>query len=424
MAKTMYDAVVVGGGASGMLAAIFAARAGSNVLILEQKDVLCKKIHATGNGKCNFTNKNWKEEYFRSDAGALAIARAGGFPFADTLSFFHEIGIFPREKNGYYYPASEQAASVANALILEAKRLGVHSRTGVCVTGIQKTKNGNFLIFGGEESFTAKSVVLAAGGCASPVHGSDGSGYALARTLGHTVLSPLPAIVSLKAEGSFFKTLAGVRLQGSIRLHVKGFPEKKDTIYEECGELLFAAYGISGIPVMQVSRYATAALAKGQEVTAELNLFPMLSKEELTAEIEKRFSRMLKNSAEEALCGLCNHKLNYVVLKQCGIPPEGFCAGLGRKHAKTVAEKLTSFCVKITGSTGFENAQACAGGVPLTELSSCGESLFVPGLFLTGELCDVDGACGGYNLQWAWSSGAQAGKEIGGRYASNTTTKD
>lgn len=417
MAKNGYDAIVIGGGASGMLAAIFAARAGSSVLILDQKDTLCKKIHATGNGKCNFTNKNWQEEFFRSSTPELANHRVRLFSLEETLSFFREIGIFPKERNGYYYPASEQAASVADALCREAKRLGIHNRTGVRVTGIKQNAQKCFTVFTAAETYSASAVVLATGGMASPAHGSDGSGYEFAKAFGHTVLTPLPAIVQLKAEGGFFKTLAGVRLEGRIRLCIDKH------CYEEQGELLFAAYGLSGIPVMQLSRYAAYALSEKKRLIAELDLFPGLEETELAKELSVRFKRMKNDSAEEAMVGLCNHKLNYILLKECGIDPLTSCSRLKQGTAELLAAKIKNFAVRITDTNGFSNAQACAGGIPLTELTDSCESKRIPGLFFTGELCDVDGTCGGYNLQWAWSSGALAGKEIGGRYASHITAK-
>lgn len=417
MTKEGYDLVVIGGGASGMMAAITAAKAGCAVLVLEQKDKLCKKIYATGNGKCNFTNRNWQASYFRGSNPSLAEPVLRSFDLKDTLRFFKEIGIFPKERNGYFYPNSEQAASVAEALVREAARLSVTCLTERKVTGTKQTKDGMFFAEAGTERFLGKSLLLATGGQASPAHGSDGSGYPMAKSFGHTVLTPLPAIVQLKAEGSFFKTLAGVRTEGVIRLHIG------NECYTETGELLFAAYGISGIPVMQVSRYASVALAKKQKVTAELDLFPAATEEELTKELAGRFARMSGNTAEEAMGGLCNHKLNFVVLKECGISPTVPAGKLRVPDAVKLATKLKHFMVRITDTNGFEQAQACVGGVPLTELTEHMESKLVPGLFFTGELTDIDGTCGGYNLQWAWSSGAVAGREIGGRYASNTAIK-
>lgn len=417
MIKEVFDAVVVGGGASGMTAAIFAARAGCRVLVLEQKEKLCKKIYATGNGKCNFTNKDWQASYFRGSNSSLAEPVLRSFGLSDTLSFFREIGIYPKERNGYYYPNSEQAASVADALRREAERLFVQCRTETRVSRMQKTKDGVFLIEADGERFFGKSVVLATGGKASPVHGSDGSGYLLAKELGHTVIKPLPAIVQLKAEGSFFKTLAGVRAEGIVRLHME------NGCYTEKGEILFAVYGISGIPVMQLSRYASAALAEKKKVRAELDLFPAADEAELTKELITRFCRMPDNTVEEAMNGLCHHKINYVILTLCGISPVQPAGMLTGQDAAQIAERLKHFTVKVTGTNGFEQAQACAGGVPLTELTGQMESRLLEGLFFTGELTDIDGTCGGYNLQWAWSSGAVAGREIGGRYASHSTGK-
>lgn len=417
MKNKVYDAIVIGGGASGLTAAIFAARSGCDVLVLEQKDKLCKKIYATGNGKCNFTNKDWQPAYFRGEDSSLAEPVLRGFSLTDTLIFFKQIGVYPKERNGYYYPNSEQAASVAENLVREAKRLGVECLTGVKVSQVNKGNDGCFFVETDRGNYRAKSTVLATGGKASPVHGSDGSGYPLAKSFGHRIISPLPAIVQLKAEGKFFKTLAGVRSDGRVTLHIGG------KTYTEEGELLFAAYGLSGIPVMQVSRYASVALAGKNPVTAELDLFPVLAEAELAEEIARRFRMMKDNTAEEALAGLCNHKLNYVILQLCGLEPTKKAVSYGKKEATALAEKFKRFTVKIIDTNGFDQAQACTGGVPLTELTEHMESKLVPGLFVTGELADIDGTCGGYNLQWAWSSGAAAGKKIGGRYASDSTIK-
>lgn len=416
MKQEVFDTIVVGGGASGMTAAIFAARAGCSVLVLEQKEKLCKKIYATGNGKCNFTNKDWQASYFRGTDSSLAEPVLRSFSLEDTLTFFREIGIYPKERNGYFYPNSEQAASVAESLCREAKRWSVQCFTEVRVNAVRKDRDGLFVAETDGMEYRGKSLVLATGGKASPAHGSDGSGYSFAKSFGHTVLTPLPAIVQLKAEGNFFKTLAGVRTEGSICLHIG-----KER-YREEGELLFAAYGISGIPVMQVSRYASVALAENKAVTAELDLFPALSETELTDELIRRFCRMKDSTVEEAMGGLCNHKLNYVILLLCELSPTKPAGTLTALSAARIADKLKHFTIKITGTNGFEQAQACAGGVLLTELTENMESKRVPGLFVTGELTDIDGTCGGYNLQWAWSSGAAAGKEIGGRYASHSTT--
>lgn len=417
MTKDVFDAIIVGGGASGMVCAIFAARAGCRVLVLEQKEKLCKKIYATGNGKCNFTNRDWKASYYRGEDSSLAEPVLRSFDLEKTLEFFREIGIFPKEKNGYFYPASEQAASVAEALVREAKRYNVCILTEKKVNGARKNRDGVFEVETNGQRYYGKNFVLATGGKASPAHGSDGSGYPIAKGFGHSIIKPLPAIVQLKAREGFLKTLSGVRLEGSVCLHIE------EACYEEKGELMFTAYGISGIPVMQVSRYAAKALDEKKKVRAVLDLFPAETEEGLQEELCRRFIRMKHNTAEEAMAGLCNHKLNYVLLKECAVDPLAPAGSLGKKETGRLAGKIKRFELEISDTNGFENAQACLGGVPLRQLTCSMESKLVSGLFFTGELTDIDGTCGGYNLQWAWSSGAAAGTCIGGRYASDTTVK-
>lgn len=423
MAKEIFDAIIVGGGASGLMTAITAAKNGCRVLILEQKSECGKKINATGNGKCNFTNRDWKKAYFRGNQPELAMQVLAKFPLEETLSFFHAIGIFPKERNGYFYPQSEQASSVSKALIAAAKRYGCNILCDKRVTKVSKTLSGIFQVFCDKEIFNAKCVVLSAGGMASPCHGSDGSGFVLAKELGHHLAAPVPAIVQLKAEGAFFKTLSGVRTEGKVTLRISSKQKEFGESYEEQGELLFAAYGISGIPVMQVSRYASVALSEGKKVEAELDFMMNFSETQLEDELKDRFSHLSGQTTEDALMGLCNSKLNYVICNLAKVNPTKDSSLVSQEEIQRLLKLYKHFTIRITDTNGFENAQACAGGVLLSELSSDLESKFVPGLYFTGEITDVDGTCGGYNLQWAWSSGFTVGKNIGERYASNSTAK-
>lgn len=413
MDRECWDVIIIGGGASGITASVFAARKGCKVLVLEQKEIPCKKINATGNGKCNFTNRVWKKADFRGNHPELAFAVLERFPLENTLSFFREIGIYPKERNGYFYPNSEQASSVSRALLKEAERFGVNLLVNHKVTDLKKNASGTYLVSCGKEQFLSKSVVLATGGKASPVHGSDGSGYPFAKTFGLRLAPVLPAIVQLQGEGYYFEALAGVRTDGKITLHVE------DEQYSESGELLFASYGISGIPVMQVSRYASAGLYEGKNVNAELDLFPGLSEQDLLTEISQRMQRFSLEGAANALNGLCNTKLAAVLLSRVGISKKESAGNITNEIQKELVYTMKHFCFKITATNGFENAQACAGGVLLSELNSNLESEKNPGLFVIGELADVDGNCGGYNLQWAWSSGAVVGKELADRYGTD-----
>ena len=405
----MFDIIIVGGGAAGMMAAITAARNGASVCILERKERLGKKILATGNGKCNYTNQLQHISCYRGSEETFIKAVLTQFPMEETVAFFKEIGIYPKERNGYFYPHSEQAASVADALEAECKMLGVQIYLEQYVTAIKQEKRIFCVSAKNKEQelkqYKAYKLILAAGGMAAKVHGSDGSGYTLAKQLGHSLVKPLPAIVQLKAQGSFFKTLAGVRTEGHISLWID---EKKVT--EEFGELMFTAYGLSGIPVMQVSRFAAEGLANKKTVIAKLDLFPELQKQALYDEILRRFERAKgKHTYEQALVGLLNHKLNYILLKEAGFEPTQTPSGKLKEATERFVKQVKQFTVPISDTNGFDNAQACAGGVSTKELTSQMESKLVPGLYIVGELADVDGTCGGYNLQWAWSSGYVAG---------------
>lgn len=404
----MFDIIIVGGGAAGMMAAITAARNGASVCILERKERLGKKILATGNGKCNYTNRMQHSSCYRGSEEAFIKAVLAQFPMEETVAFFKEIGIYPKERNGYFYPHSEQAASVADALEAECHRLGVKIYLEQYVTTVKKEKTIFCVTTKSEEQGTkhkSYKLILAAGGMAAKVHGSDGSGYTLAKAFGHSLIKPLPAIVQLKAQGNFFKTLAGVRTEGHISLFVD---EKKVT--EEYGELMFTAYGLSGIPVMQVSRFAAEGLSKKKTVTAKLDLFPELPEDALYAEIVRRFKRAKgQHPYEQALIGLLNHKLNYILLKEAGLEPTQTPNDNLEQAAERFIKQVKQFTVIISDTNGFDNAQACAGGVSTKELTVQMESKLVSGLYIVGELADVDGTCGGYNLQWAWSSGYVAG---------------
>lgn len=400
----MVNVIVIGGGASGLMAAIWAARNNCKVTILEQKDRLGKKILATGNGKCNYTNYYQDISCYRGQNAQDAMRVLGQFDVHQTVAFFEELGIYPKERNGYVYPNSGQAASILDVLLLEAKRLGVKMVSNSKVTAVEKRK-GEFLIRTEEQQLKAEHIILTTGGCASAKLGSDGSGYVLAKSFGHTITKPLPALVQLKSNAKYLKTISGVRLDAEVTL----FADSKKVAMEK-GEILFANYGISGIPVMQISRYASVALDKKAQVELSIDFLPELSHTELMKQFELRLANGKNRTTEELFIGLFNHKLTYVLLKEAGIDPEVPSGQVKKELWKKLATLVKNFKMKITDTNGFDNAQTCTGGVPLTEVNlDSMESKKVPGLYFAGELLDVDGTCGGYNLQWAWSSGYVAG---------------
>ncbi len=395
---------IVGGGASGLFAAICAARRNKKVTILEHKDKPGKKILATGNGKCNYTNLVQKKEFYRSSNPAFAGEVIRAFDVNATVDFFKEIGIYPMDRNGYLYPNSGQAASVLEVLLLEAERTGV---TIECNAHVQKIDK-NLSIYTADRKYQAEGIILAAGGKAAPAHGSDGSGLSIARELGHNILTPLPALVQLKSGEKYFKTLSGVRTEAEVRL----FIDKQMKAFEK-GEVLLAEYGLSGIPVMQISRYAAEALGRGSKVTAVLDFLPFLTKEELKEMLYYRLQRNVKETLEEAFLGLLNKKLAYVAIKESKLDPYYRMKDLKDSQLTQLVNQLKEWKVPITDTHSFEHAQVMAGGIDTKEIDPVSmESKLIKGLYFAGEIVDVDGTCGGYNLQWAWSSGHAAGTHI------------
>lgn len=397
-----------------MTAAIAAARQGASVTILEKKEMPGKKILSTGNGRCNLTNMDMKAAYFRGgDPGTVKKVLAS-FGAEDTLRFFAGLGLLTKTRGTLVYPSNDQAASVREALAMELRRLHVDVRTGFAVCAAEQ-KEGRFHVTAkgpeGDVRLTGDALILAAGGMAAPALGSDGSGYRLAGSFGHRIIRPLPALVQLRSVESFLKKTAGVRTDGTVRLYADGRLAAQDT-----GEIQFTDYGLSGIPVFQVSRFASAALAEGRKVQAVLDLLPGLQPEELSALFEARRQTFAGNTAEEFLHGIFHRKLAPVLLTQSRIRWKDKVADIAPGAMQKLARVCKALELEITGVNRFDQAQVCAGGVDLTEVvPDTMESALVRGLYLTGELLDADGLCGGYNLQWAWATGYLAGRAAGQR---------
>ncbi len=407
-----YDVIIVGAGASGLMAAITAARQGSSVLVIERKEKPGKKILATGNGKCNFTNRFQSTECYRSDDSAFVNKVLSCFDVTKTLEFFEELGIYPKEREGYYYPNSEQAASVVQVLVAESLMLGVQYRYLEAVVEIGAPQF-TVVTESAEDKklhkYEGTKLILATGGCASPQLGSDGSGFGLVRSLGHSVIKPLPALVQLKSPNKCCKTVSGVRCSASVI----AFDQEKQLAMEE-GEILFTDYGISGIPILQLSRYVAKSLDKGKKCWLSLDFIKEKSEAEVFDMLHKRFMQNKQRTLEEMLVGLFNHKLNYILIKAADLDPVMPSFRMTDREIKQLVQQMKGFRLQINQTNSFENAQVCCGGVNTKEIKpDTMESKLVKRLYLTGELVDVDGTCGGYNLQWAWSSGYLAGRSAG-----------
>jgi predicted Rossmann fold flavoprotein len=252
-------------------------------------------------------------------------------------------------------------------------------------------------------------LILAAGGCAAPKLGSDGSGYALAKAFGHTLIKPLPALVQLKSSDKFCKTLSGVRTIAKVAAY-----GQDNLLDEEEGEIIFTDYGISGIPIMQLSRFAAKALDQKKKVHLLIDYLPGICFEDINSILKQRIKRFPSKTVEEMMVGLFNHKLSYILIKEAKLDPVSLAKAITPQQLLNLSKQIKEFRMMITDTNSFENAQVCAGGIATREVDETTmESKLVRNLYLAGELLDVDGTCGGYNLQWAWSSGYLAGASAG-----------
>lgn len=409
----MRHVAVIGGGAAGMMAAITAAREGVKVTILEHKDRIGKKILSTGNGRCNFTNTYQTPACYRSDNRDFAWNIIQKFNVEKTISFFKELGIYPKDRNGYLYPYSDQAAAILEVLQIEIAKLNICVMTEINVLDIQPVKRG-IRVTTDKKTITVDSVILACGSKAAPVTGSDGSGYQLAKLLGHRIVPVLPALVQLRCAEKFYKSISGVRVQGTVEIYADDISLASDT-----GEIQLTNYGISGIPVFQVSRYVAKAIYQKQSVTAVLNFMPDMNKDEFLSFLQERITLCPHKTLDEFFTGIFPKKLCELWIRLSRLPKEMRVSDLSGEQLEKLVLLIQHLRTHITETNAFEQAQICCGGVDTTEINpDTLESNYVQGIYFAGELLDVDGICGGYNLQWAWSSGFVAGKEAAGN-ASN-----
>ena len=401
----MRTVAVIGGGASGMMAAVTAASGGAHVILLEHKDRIGKKILSTGNGRCNFTNIHQEPICYHSEDPLFPWEVVERFNAQAVISFFLQLGVYSKNRNGYIYPNSDQASAVLDAFRMELDRLKVEIRTGVECREIRPGKKG-FTILTDQEPVRADRVILCAGSKAAPATGSDGSGYDLAKKLGHRILPVLPALTALKCEEKFFKSIAGVRANGSVSIW-----SGDECIAKDTGEIQLTDYGISGIPVFQVSRYAPKLLYEKKETDAVLDFMPDFTKAQTNAFLRARAQTRPDKSAEMFLIGLFHKKLCDLWIRLSKIPRQRKAGELTGDEIACLTDLIKDFRVRIRETNSYDKAQVCCGGIDTREVDpETLESVYVPGLYFAGEILDVDGMCGGYNLTFAWASGYAAGR--------------
>lgn len=403
---------VIGAGASGMTAAIAAAKNGADVTLFEKNERVGKKILATGNGKCNLSNLEFSlAHYYCRDKEKLKEV-FDLFSLWDAVAFFESMGLMVKAKNGgYLYPYSEQASSVLDVLRMELSRRGVKTMTAteiICADYSEEKHMFQLKESNGKISYFDR-LIVACGSPASLKKDEGKSGYEFAKGFGHKINPIVPGLVQLKSEDSFIKALAGVRCQASIKLMVDGQEKGQET-----GELQFTEYGISGIPVFQISRVAGYALLENKSVTVQVDFFPEHEKKMYGYMAKLRYEEQKYKTLEDYLIGTQNKKINMVMIKQAGFKPGMKTGELDFKEVWSIVKQYKAFPIHISGVNSMENAQVCAGGVDFDQVNAKLESSLVKGLYFVGEMLDVDGRCGGYNLQWAWSSGYVAGRDAAG----------
>ncbi len=408
----MTKIAIIGGGASGLSCAIELLHTVKNredvkVTVFEKFPRVGKKILVTGNGRCNLTNINAVNSGFRGDVTFSSYALNKYTP-ESNIEFFNELGLYTRtEEEGRVYPLSNQAASVLDALRFECARLGVEVICDYQAVHLKQVFNGvvNKLVINNRDRFDY--VVVAAGGKAAKVHGTDGDSYELLKMMGHKVISPAPALVSLNCE-DFTKALKGVRSICKMDLVIDG-----QKTLENYGEVQFTDYGLSGIPIMQLSRFVS--VSPSNNIYIHLDTTPDFTMEEVRKYLYTR--RSIDNGiCENMLGGIMNKQLCISFMKEVGIAPNGRVKELSDNQLEGLADIIKCWKIKIKTARGFDFAQVTAGGVDCAGFTSeTMESKLVNNLFCTGEALNIDGDCGGYNLQWAWSSGRLAGHTIGER---------
>lgn len=388
--------IIIGGGASGLVAAITAAGNGADVTILEKENKPGKKILVTGNGKCNITNTNMDETKYYGDT-AFVKSVLNVFGYKETIEFFESCGIFTKNKNGYIYPASEQALTVLNRLRDVAINFGVKIKTNNAVENIHITENG-FEILAGIKLYCDK-LIIATGGCAAPKTGSDGSGYDFARKMGHTIIAPSPALTGIICEKASLNKAAGVRVAAKVFLE-----DQNSVIGSNIGELQITDYGISGIPVFNISRLAEK----------DMNVYIDFEPHSELCDVKTKINSLLKNCSSMSILatlnGMFNEKISAVLLEECDIDKNQKSSDINDEQINKICYLVKRHPLTVKSTRPFQYAQVTKGGVNTNEIDcKTMESKIVKNLYFAGEIIDIDGICGGYNLQFAWATGAIAG---------------
>lgn len=403
-----YDIIIIGGGASGLIAAISAKeeKPSLKVAVLEKLQRVGKKIIATGNGRCNLTNSGIDISRYHGENVKFVMSAFSQFGLNKTLDFMNSLGIMTREEDeGKIYPCGGQASAVLDLLRLRLSKLGIDEITEFEVVKLEKKGEKFEVISKSGDKITAGKVIFSVGGMAGPQFGTDGSAYNLLEKLGHTKTKIYPALVRLKTNDPWHKALQGIKFVGKATLISGG---KK--IRTEEGEILFTDYGLSGPPILQLSGDAVKFMDK--KAIVSLDLMPEKNENEIKQIITARKKLNPDMPLEFFFAGMFNKQIGKILVKAADLGKlDRLCGSLSESEIAKLSQIIKAWDFEVSGHTGFKDAQVTAGGFKTSEFfASSMESRKVPGLYATGEVLDIYGDCGGFNLQWAFSSGMMAGK--------------
>jgi predicted Rossmann fold flavoprotein len=393
---------IIGAGAAGMIAAITAARHGADVTLYERNDRVGKKLLATGNGQCNLTNIHCDQTRIHGEDPSFVTTAFSQFSVNDTIAFFNALGALTIiESDGKVYPRTLQASTILDLLRFELELLCVSVKTQTPVNDLHKGKS-DFTLHTPSGSYSADAVIVTCGSKAAPHLGGNGSGIELLVKLGHTSTSTYPVLVPLKTDYPFSRHLKGTKVDASITVFVNNRETAKDH-----GELLFTDYGLSGPPIIQLSIPVNEALHHKKQVHCEVDLFPDMQRDQLAAHLQKIFTAKSTLPLETALIGFVNKRLISSILTDSGYSDHRITAGQLRiSDISSIVSTVKAWNFTLCGSLSWNDAHVSAGGIRTSEFNAATlESKKVRGLYAAGEILDITGDCGGFNLQWAWSSG-------------------
>ncbi len=411
---------VIGGGASGCMAAITAAQAGADVHIFEKNEKPGKKLYATGNGRCNLTNLHMDDSCYHTrtadkNGSSLIHSAIERYSPADQIRFFADLGVPVYDRDGYVYPRTNQAQTVVRALEKRIAALGIRVHTGCPVRKIRRSQQGTkaddavfYVECNDREARAFDTVLLCTGGMAGPQYGTTGDGYRLAASFSHKISTPLPALTALECKGQFLKRAAGVRCRAAVTLYT-GNDKKQIREGREEGEVQMTDYGISGIPVMQISGMAARLLESKQRVFVQIDFLPEFSDSAFSDEIERRMREDRSQMLGDLFLGLVHKKILDLLLAEKGLQAEMKARRIDDAGIRQILQSMREYTLEVIQVKSFKQAQVTSGGILLEDTDADFQSRLQPGLFFAGEVLDVDGRCGGYNLQWAFATGYIAG---------------